>query len=197
MCHISQTFSGSQLKSAGNMHKLRSRTGLSLNYAVEIPMCSAKNWDTVCTRIKNENPDNLIVLKIDIWKTKYCQLYVSFIFRTPLCTNFSTKPIWPKVSLKCFLGDFGAWIHVRVCQFVRVLFHLYAIHAQSCVIGNSVKVLSDRPSPPTDYRFFSQGWLHQILCWFRGPDRSYRVPKRKQNPKWRPSVQKNFHDRMC
>ena len=38
MCHISQTFSGSQSKTAGNMHKLRTRTGLSLNYAVEKPI---------------------------------------------------------------------------------------------------------------------------------------------------------------
>ena len=43
MCHISRRFSGSQSKTAGNMHKLRSRTRLSLNYAVEIPVCSAKN----------------------------------------------------------------------------------------------------------------------------------------------------------
>ena len=32
MCHVSQTFSSSRSKTAGKMHKLRNRTGLSLKY---------------------------------------------------------------------------------------------------------------------------------------------------------------------
>ena len=41
----------------------------------KIPIFCAKNRATVCTRIKNENSDYLIVLKKDIRKTEYCQLY--------------------------------------------------------------------------------------------------------------------------
>ena len=129
MCHISQTFS--QSKTAGKMHKLQTQSGLSLNYTVEIPVCSAKNWDTVCTRIKNENSDYLIVLKIDIWKTEYCQLSIIH---------------FPNIAF--LFGDFCAWNHVRLCQFVCVLFHLYAIHAQSCVIGNSEYLLVSEPVNP-------------------------------------------------
>ena len=45
----------------------------------EIPIFCAKNRVTICTRLKIKNSDYLIVLKIDIWKTEYCQLY-SFSF---------------------------------------------------------------------------------------------------------------------
>ena len=41
----------------------------------KIPIFCAKNRVAVCTRIKNENCYYLMVLKIDIWKTEYCQLY--------------------------------------------------------------------------------------------------------------------------
>ena len=71
----------------------------------KIPIFCAKDRVTVCTGIKNENSDYLIVLKIDIWKTEYCQLYwfsehrfartfqlhlsglKSFFFRWYLCVN--------------------------------------------------------------------------------------------------------------
>ena len=67
-----------------------------------------------------KNSDNLIVLKIDIWKpnivsyisfifrTSLCTNFsTTFIFRTSLCTNFSTKSIWPKVSFSViFVREF-------------------------------------------------------------------------------------------
>ena len=64
------TFSDPRSKTAGKMHKLRNRTGLILKYQY-----FAQRIESVCTRIKNENSDYLIVLKIDCWKTKHFRLY--------------------------------------------------------------------------------------------------------------------------
>ena len=90
---------------------------------------------TVCTGIKNENSDYLIVLKIDIWKTEYCHLY--WFSEHRFARTFQLHLSGLKSFF--FFGDICAWIHVRVSHFVRVLFHLYVIHARFCVIGNSGK----------------------------------------------------------
>ena len=68
MCHVSLTVSGSGLKIAVKVHKPDWKK-------FKIPIFCTKNRVTVCKRIKNENSDYLIVLKKDIWKTEYCQLY--------------------------------------------------------------------------------------------------------------------------
>ena len=98
----------------------------------KIPIFCAKDRVTVCTGIKNENSDYLIVLKIDIWKTENCQLY--WFSEHGFARTFQLHLSGLK---SFFFGDICAWIHVSVSHFVRVLFHLYVIHARFCVIGNS------------------------------------------------------------
>ena len=122
MCHVSQTFSGSWSKTAGKIHKLRNRTGLSLKYQyfvqrIELSLYKDKErklWLFNCS--KNRYLENRIL-------SKNITLHELFNF---IC-----------LAESLFISDFCAWIHVRVCHFVCILFHLYMIHAQFCVIGNS------------------------------------------------------------
>ena len=111
----------------------------------KIPIFCAKDRVTVCTGIKNKNSDYLIVLKIDIWKTEYCQLYwfsehrfartfqlhlsglKSFFFRWYLCVN-SCKGFSFCTCFISFIRDSRTIMHDReLCRYKEIskVFPLY------------------------------------------------------------------------
>ena len=87
---FSETFSGSRSKTAGEMHKLRNWTGLSLTYKYFVQRIE------LLSLYKDKE---LELWLFDCSKNRYREnqiLSVKFIFLTSLCMNFLTLSIWSK-----------------------------------------------------------------------------------------------------